>query len=102
MAGVGKSALAIHAAHRVAATFPDGQLFVDMRGHTAGLEPRRPLDALHHLLRSLDVPPQLVPEGLDECSALFRSRLAGPRTLIVLDDAVGAEQVRPLLPDDPG
>ena len=102
MAGVGKSALAIHVAHRVAGSFPDGQLFVDLRGHTAGLVPRRPLEALHQLLRALDLPPQQIPEELDECAALYRSRLAGTRTLIVLDDAAGAEQVRPLLPAEPG
>lgn len=102
MAGVGKSALAIHVAHRVAALFPDGQLFVDLRGHTAGLEPRRPLEALHQLLRSLDILPRQIPEDVDECAALYRSRLAGSKTLIVLDDAAGAEQVRPLLPAAPG
>ena len=102
MGGVGKSALAIHAAHRVSESFPDGQLFVDLRGHTAGMEPLLPLDALHQLLRSLDVPHQAIPEDLAECSALYRSTLAGTKTLIVLDDAAGADQVRPLLPDEPG
>jgi len=102
MAGVGKSALAVHAAHHVSEAFPDGQLFVDLRGHTGGLEPLRPQEALHQLLRSLDVPPQQIPESLDARAAIYRSRLSGTRTLIVLDNAAGAAQVRPLLPAEKG
>jgi DNA-binding SARP family transcriptional activator len=102
MAGVGKSALAIHVAHRISESFPDGQLFVDLHGHTAGMKPLRPLDALHQLLRSLDVAPQLIPEDLAECAALYRSTLVGTKTLIVLDDAAGTGQVGPLLPGEPG
>jgi DNA-binding SARP family transcriptional activator/tetratricopeptide (TPR) repeat protein len=102
MAGVGKSALAVHAAHHVSESFPDGQLFVDLRGHTGGLEPLRPQEALHQLLRSLDVPPQQIPESLDARAAIYRSRLSGTRTLIVLDNAAGSAQVRPLLPAEKG
>ena len=102
MAGVGKSALAVHAAHRVSESFPDGQLFVDLRGHTGGLAPLPPQEALHQLLRALDVPPQQIPESLDARAAVYRSRLSGTRTLILLDNAAGSAQVRPLLPAEKG
>ncbi len=102
MAGIGKSALAIHAAHRVSEHFPDGQLFIDLHGHTAGLEPMAAGEALDRLLRSLRVSPQLIPKGLDERAELYRDRLAGTRTLIVLDNAAATAQVRPLLPGTPG
>lgn len=102
MGGAGKSALAVHAAHLLAARFPDGQLFVDLRGNTPGLRPRGVADALHHLLTSLGVPPESVPSDLARSAAYYRSRLAGTRTLILLDDAANAAQVRPLLPGSPG
>jgi DNA-binding SARP family transcriptional activator/tetratricopeptide (TPR) repeat protein len=100
-AGVGKSALAIHAAHELAARFPDGQLYVDLRAATAGLEPLAPLEVLGRFLRALGVPGRAVPAQVDEAAAAFRSRSAGLRLLVVLDNAADAAQVRPLLPSGP-
>jgi DNA-binding SARP family transcriptional activator len=102
MAGVGKTALAVHAAHRLAGEFPDGQLFLDMHGYAQGREPRAAGEALEVILRALGVPPQQVPPGADERAAMFRQRLAGTRTLIVLDNAVSEAQVRLLLPGSAG
>ena len=102
MAGVGKTTLAVHAAHRVADRFPDGQLFLDLHAHTAGQSPVSPADALHTLLCFTGVEPTAVPAGLDERAALWRSRVAGRRVLVVLDNVAGHEQVRPLLPGAPG
>ena len=102
MGGVGKSALAVRAAHRVSDGFPDGQLFVDLRGHTAGLDPLTAGDALDYLLRSLDVPPQRIPKDLAERAAFYRARLAGTRTLLLFDNASSAAQIRPLLPGSAG
>ena len=102
MAGVGKTALAVHAAHRLAERFADGQLFIDLRGHTQGLQPRSAAEALEWILRALAVPPQLIPQDADERAALYRQRLAGTRTLIVLDNAANEAQIRPLLPGDAG
>jgi DNA-binding SARP family transcriptional activator/tetratricopeptide (TPR) repeat protein len=98
--GVGKTALAVHAAHRVADRFPDGQLYVDLRGFS----PTPALDAgqaLALFLRALGVAPDRVPLDVVEASALFRTRLAGRRVLIVLDNARDHEQVLPFLPGDP-
>lgn len=102
MAGIGKSALAVHLGHRLSPEFPDGALFVDLRGHTAGLDPLPPEVALEQLLRSLGVPARQITGDLAARAALFRSRIAGTRTLIVLDNAASAEQVRPLLPGSAG
>jgi len=102
MAGVGKTALALHAAHRLAEMFPDGQLFIDMHGYTQGHEPRPAGQALEVFLRTLGVPPQRVPAGTEERAAMFRQQLAGTRTMIVLDNAVSEAQVRPLLPGSAG
>jgi len=102
MAGVGKTALAVHAAHAMTDRFPDGQLFVDLRGYTDGLEPLSAEQALSVLLRSLGVPDQLIPEDSAERAAYYRSRLAGTRTLIILDNALGTAQVKPLLPGTAG
>jgi tetratricopeptide (TPR) repeat protein len=102
MAGVGKTALAVHAAHRLAGEFPDGQLFIDMHGYTRGHEPRPAAEALEVFLRALSVPPQRVPPGTDERAAMFRERLADTRTMIVLDNAASEAQVRPLMPGSAG
>ncbi|SIO85563.1 tetratricopeptide repeat protein [Nocardiopsis sp. JB363] len=96
-AGVGKTALALHWAHRVREHFPDGQLYVDLRGYGAGSSVE-PDHVLHRFLRALDVPADAVPADLDSRSALFRSILAERCVLILLDNAATAAQVRPLLP----
>ncbi|WP_345607533.1 ATP-binding protein [Pseudonocardia adelaidensis] len=96
-AGIGKTALAVHWAHHAKQHFPDGQLYLDLRGYGPG-EPVRPADALAALLRSSGVDPDRVPAGVDERSALLRSTLATRRVLIVLDNAKDSDQVRPLLP----
>ncbi|MCK2221969.1 NB-ARC domain-containing protein [Actinomadura sp. ATCC 31491] len=98
MAGAGKTALAVHAAHRLAHRFPGGQLFVDLRGHAPGAAPVEPGEALARLLRALGVPAAGVPEHLDDRAALYRSVLAERRVLVVLDDAADEHQVLPLLP----
>jgi DNA-binding SARP family transcriptional activator len=102
MAGVGKTALAVMAAHRLADRFPDGQLFIDLHGYTQGYEPRSAGEALEMLLRALDVSPQRIPHDVDERAALYRQTLAGSRTLVLLDNAQSAAQVRPLLPASEG
>jgi tetratricopeptide (TPR) repeat protein/transcriptional regulator with XRE-family HTH domain len=102
-AGVGKSALAVHVAHQLAADFPDGQLYASLRGAgVAGVAPLEPAEVLGRFLRAVGVDGGAVPAGVEERAALYRSRLAGRRLLVVLDDAVGEAQVRPLLPGSPG
>jgi len=91
MPGVGKSTFAVHWAHRVVARFPDGQLYLDLRAMDAG-------EALQALLAALGVPAEAVPTSVAARAALFRSHIAGRRILVVLDNADGAEQIRPLLP----
>jgi transcriptional regulator with XRE-family HTH domain len=98
MAGVGKTAFAVHAAHRLAARFPGGQVFLPLHAHTPGQRPVDPEDALASLLLAVGVPTGQVPAGLEERAGLWRDRVAGRRLLLVLDDASGSEQVRPLLP----
>ncbi|MGR6974524.1 helix-turn-helix domain-containing protein [Streptomyces cynarae] len=99
MAGVGKTCLAVHAAHRLAADFPDAQLYVDLHGFTEGRPPLDPDSALRMLLGALDVPSEKVPqEGLEQLAACWRSELARRRVVVVLDNAADADQVRPLLP----
>jgi tetratricopeptide (TPR) repeat protein len=102
MAGVGKSALAVRAAHFLSDRFPDGQLFLDLHGHTRGMSPRDPADALAALLKSLGVPPGRIPAEPDARAAAYRERLAGTRTLILLDNAASEAQVRPLIPGHGG
>jgi tetratricopeptide (TPR) repeat protein/transcriptional regulator with XRE-family HTH domain len=98
MAGVGKTALAVHVAHRVAQSFPDGQLFVDLHGYTQGMAPRDPGDVLAAVLQLYGVPPRRMPSDLEARAALYRHHLAATRTLIVLDNAADEAQVLPLLP----
>ncbi|MFF9408892.1 tetratricopeptide repeat protein, partial [Streptomyces anandii] len=102
MAGVGKSALALQAAHGMLERFPDGQLYVNLHGATPGMTPLTPAQALRALLRDLGADPRHIPEHPDAAAALLRSLLAPTRTLLVLDDAGSAAQVRPLLPAGAG
>jgi transcriptional regulator with XRE-family HTH domain len=102
MAGVGKTAFAVHAAHRLAGRYPDGQIFLPLHGHTPGRAPVDPADALASLLLTAGVAAAHIPPGLDARTALWRDRLAGRQLLLVLDDAAGSEQVRPLLPGSGG
>ncbi|MBV1856225.1 AfsR/SARP family transcriptional regulator [Catellatospora tritici] len=100
-AGVGKTALAVRWAHGAAGRFPDGQLYLNLRGYDRD-RPLRPIDAVTHLLLCLDVPADAIPVALDDAVARFRDTVAGKRMLIVLDNASTAKQVRPLLPGEPG
>jgi tetratricopeptide (TPR) repeat protein len=93
--GVGKSALAIHVAHAIKDRFPDGQLYVDLRGPTGPLDATRVLDGF---LRQLGVPGEDIPSDRDERAALYRSMLSDKRVLVILDNAASEEQLRPLLP----
>ena len=97
--GVGKTALALKAAHLARTEFPDGQLYAGLGGVGTA---RAPLDVLGELLRSLGVPPGRVPSGLAERASLYRSVLAGRRVLLLADDATSAAQVRLLLPGTAG
>ena len=101
MAGVGKTALAVHWAHHVAERFPDGQLYVNLRGFGPS-DPMTPADALHGFLEALQVPSALIPASLEGQQGMYRSLLADRRMLILLDNARDASQVRPLLPGSPG
>ncbi|RRR78854.1 NB-ARC domain-containing protein, partial [Streptomyces sp. RP5T] len=102
MPGVGKSTLSVHWAHQMVDRFPDGQLYVAL----GGFEPTRPVvepaDALRGMLAALGVSAPHMPHGVAALSGLYRRMLAGRRVLVLLDDAVDAEQVRPLLPAAPG
>jgi DNA-binding SARP family transcriptional activator/tetratricopeptide (TPR) repeat protein len=100
-AGVGKTALAIHWAHRARDRLPDGQLYVNLGGY-APTPPMRAIDALAGFLHALGVPAEQVPLDLEEAAALYRTLLADKRMLVVLDNARSADQVRPLLPGSPG
>jgi DNA-binding SARP family transcriptional activator/tetratricopeptide (TPR) repeat protein len=101
-AGVGKTALAVHWAHRVAGRFPDGQLFVNLRGFDPAGGAMPAAEAVRVLLDALGVPAQRVPVSEESQIGLYRSLLAGRRVLVVLDNAASAEQVRPLLPGSAG
>ncbi|MEV7802166.1 BTAD domain-containing putative transcriptional regulator [Microbispora sp. NPDC088329] len=98
--GVGKTTLAVHVAHLAGDLFPDGQLYADLRGY--GAEPTAPETALVAFLRALGIPMDVIPDGLAERSALFRSLLADRRMLVLLDNARDAEQVEHLLPGSAG
>ncbi|MFJ7206965.1 AfsR/SARP family transcriptional regulator [Streptomyces sp. NPDC098789] len=97
--GVGKSALALHAAHRSARAYPDGQLYVDLRGTLGPSVP--PGEVIGGFLRALGTPDAAVPDGLDARTALLRTALDGKRLLLVLDDALDESQIGPLLPGNP-
>jgi transcriptional regulator with XRE-family HTH domain len=98
MAGIGKTTLAGPAAHQLAPRFPDGQIFLPLHGHTPGQRPVDPADALASLLLAAGMGARAIPPGLDARAARWRDHLAGKEVLLVLDDAAGHEQVRPLLP----
>jgi len=101
-AGVGKTSLAVQWAHLNAGRFPDGQLYVNLRGFDRTGSVMDPAEAVRGFLGALAVPVARVPVGLDAQAALYRSLLAGRRMLVLLDNARDAEQVRPLLPATPG
>jgi DNA-binding SARP family transcriptional activator/tetratricopeptide (TPR) repeat protein len=101
-AGVGKTALAVHWAARVRSAFPDGQLYLNLRGFDPDGSTVHPTDAVKSFLAALGVPPADIPPGLAAQTGLYRSLLTGRRLLVVLDNARDADQVRPLLPNAPG
>ncbi|MGH3911339.1 MAG: ATP-binding protein, partial [Pseudonocardiaceae bacterium] len=101
-AGIGKTALALHWAHEAADRFPDGQLYVNLRGFEPTNTPTHPADALRGFLDAFAIPPERIPGGLDAEAGLYRSLLADRRVLVILDNARDADQVRPLLPASPG
>ncbi len=96
-AGVGKTALAVYWAHRVRDRFPDGQLYADLRGHTPG-PAAAPVEVLAQFLSALGVPAERVPFDLETASALYRTLMTDRRTLVLLDNVAGPDQIRPLLP----
>jgi tetratricopeptide (TPR) repeat protein/transcriptional regulator with XRE-family HTH domain len=98
MAGVGKTAFAVRAAHRLADRFPGGQVFLPLHGHTPGQQPVDPSDALASLLLAAGVAPGQIPQGMEERAALWRDRIADKRLLLILDDAAGSDQIQHLLP----
>jgi len=101
-AGVGKTALALHWAHRVAGRFGDGELYVNLRGFDPAGTPANPAEAIHGFLDALGVPPERIPPTADAQAALYRGMLADRKMLIVLDNARDERQVRPLLPASVG
>jgi len=102
MAGIGKTTFAVHAAHRLASAFPDGQFFLPLHAHTAGQRPVDPADGLASLLLTAGVSAQQIPAGLEARAGRWRDHVAGKKILLLLDDAAGHEQVRPLLPGTAG
>lgn len=102
MPGVGKTTFAVRAAHRLSSRFPDGQMFVDMHAHAVGKVPVDPAEALFALLSVDGVRANDIPDDLDGRSALWRARMAGRRSILVLDNVVGHRQVEPLLPGAAG
>lgn len=102
MAGVGKTALAVHLAHQLVDRFPDGQLFVSLHAHTVNQAPADPAEVLYTLLTTMGVPAQRIPAGVDARAAMWRDHLIGRKVLLVLDDAASHQQVEPLLPASDG
>jgi tetratricopeptide (TPR) repeat protein/transcriptional regulator with XRE-family HTH domain len=102
MAGIGKTAFAVHAAHLLAPRFPHGQIFLPLHGHTPGHQPVDPADALASLLQTAGVAPQQIPPDLEPRTRMWRDYLVDKQMLLLLDDAAGHEQVRPLLPGTAG
>jgi tetratricopeptide (TPR) repeat protein/transcriptional regulator with XRE-family HTH domain len=102
MAGIGKTTFAVHAAHQLTASFPDGQFFLPLHAHTRGQRPVGPADALASLLLTAGVPAGQIPPGLEARAGRWRDHVADKKILLVLDDAAGHEQVRPLLPGTAG
>ena len=101
-AGIGKTALALHWGHQVAAQFPDGQLYVSLRGFDPAGTPVAPAEVVRAFLAALGTPPGQIPAGPQEQAGLYRTLMAGRRVLIIADNARTAQQVRPLLPASPG
>jgi tetratricopeptide (TPR) repeat protein/DNA-binding SARP family transcriptional activator len=100
-AGVGKTALAVHWAHRVRDRFPDGQLYASLRGHAHGT-PAQPIEILAQFLSALDIPAHRVPVDLETASALYRTLMMDRKALVLLDNVANPDQIRPLLPAGPG
>src|SRR6266581_1251307 len=99
---VGRTTFAVHAAHRLAPGFPDGQFFLPLHAHTPGQRPVGPADALASLLLTAGLAAAQIPPGLEARAARWRDVVAGKKILLLLDDAAGHEQVRPLLPGTAG
>jgi DNA-binding SARP family transcriptional activator/tetratricopeptide (TPR) repeat protein len=102
MAGIGKTTLALRAAHQLASRYPDGQLFVDLHGHTEGRRPVEPAGALASLLTAVGVPIEQIPDSVEDRASRWRAELARRNVLVVLDNAATPTQVRPLLPGTAG
>lgn len=102
MAGVGKTALVVRAVHRLGERYPDARIFVDLHGFTPGREPVTPFAALQHLLQAVGVPSSRIPGDLDQRITAWRAEMAQRRSIVVLDNAVSTDQVRPLLVGAPG
>jgi len=102
MAGIGKTTFAVHAAHRLARSFPDGQFFLPLHAHTPGQRPVDPADALASLLLTAGATAAHIPPGLDARAGRWRDHVAGKKILLLLDDAASHEQIRPLLPGTAG
>jgi DNA-binding SARP family transcriptional activator/tetratricopeptide (TPR) repeat protein len=98
MPGVGKTTLAVRAARQVSGQYPDGTLYLDLHSHDPASHPLQPAEALHELLRLLSVPAAQIPSGISERVALWRAHLSRRRAVVILDDATGLDQIRPLLP----
>jgi hypothetical protein len=101
MPGVGKTVFSVHAAHYLADRFPDGQIFLELYGHSPTQNPRDPAEALASLLVATGMDRSALPHGVDDRARLWRDRIAGKKVLLILDDAASHAQLRPLLPGTP-